>query len=422
MTPPLEAGRIARSTVAAWLVAGTAAWALVAVYLAHFGVHWALDLRVYRDAGRSLYDGMNPYTGRFTGGGLPFTYPPFGLLVLSPLALWSLGGVEVTWWVLNGVALVVLVSLVCVHALGLGTRRAIAVGAVVAAVGTLALEPLRSNFDYGQLNVLLMLLVVIDVTSVRGRGPGVLVGIAAAIKLTPLLYLAYFLLERDRRAMIRGAVTFAGATALSWLVLPAESWRYWIHEAFLPSRAGVVGWATDQSWNGLFHRPPFHGGAIGAALWLVVAAGTLVVGILAARRWIERGRRIEALLALALSELLVSPISWSHHWSWLILLPVVAWANRQDHVLVWSFLAVTAVAIAAPYGWGLHGWPGAVCDDSLTVSGAALLVVLGWRAVGKGTVGARPALSSPVLEAASKGPESSRYSGRGWPLSNQRRQ
>jgi len=400
MTPPSEAGRIARSTVAAWLVAGATAWALVGVYLGHFGVHWALDLRVYRDAGRSLYDGMNPYATRFTGGGLPFTYPPFGLLVLSPLALWSLGGVEVLWWALNEAALVVLVSLVCVRALDLGARRAVAVGAVVAAVGSLALEPLRSNFDYGQLNVLLMLLVVIDVTSVRRRGRGVLVGLAAAIKLTPLLYLVYFFLERDRRAMVRGVLSFAAATALSWLVLPAESWRYWIHEVFLPSRAGVVGWPTDQSWNGVFHRATFHGGAIGAALWLVAAAATLAVGLLAARRWIERGRTIEAVLALALSELLVSPISWSHHWSWLIVVPVIAWASREDRVLAWSLVAVIAVAIAAPYGWGLHGWPGAVCDDSLTVSGAALLAVLGWRAVGKDTVGVSAAVCSPVLDVA----------------------
>jgi alpha-1,2-mannosyltransferase len=366
-----------------WLLGlAVLAWALIGLYLFHWGATWALDLRVYRAAGHALYHDGAPYSSLFTANRLPFTYPPFALLVLSPLSVGPLGLTKALWWGLNEAALIAIVYLLLSVAWTMSKRRSLVIAVAASAVGTLAFEPLRSNLDYGQINLLLMLLVVVDITRVRGRARGLCVGVAAAIKLTPLLYLAYFVIDRDRRSALRGTATFFVLTALSWLILPTASTHYWLHEAFTPSRTGPVGSVSNQSWNGVAHRAPFHGGAAGVVLWILASLVTLSVGILAAR-WLAEGRRvIDALLALALCEVMVSPISWSHHWSWVIVIPIVLVARwgEGDRVLNVALLGLALVAVAEPYWWSLHGWFGDLCADSLTLMGAFALVALFRRA------------------------------------------
>jgi alpha-1,2-mannosyltransferase len=376
------------------LAAAFALWGFIGFYLAHWGGKWALDLRVYRAAGHSLYHHGKPYAALFTASRLPFTYPPFALLVLSPLSLGPLGVVKALWWLGNQLALIGTLYLVIVTGLHLSPRRALLIAAATGAVVTLALEPLRSNLDYGQINLLLMLLVVLDLTRVKGRRRGLLIGIAAAIKLTPLVYLAYFVVDRDRRSAYRGFAMFAGATALSWLVLPSDSARYWFHEAFNPARTGPVGSVSNQSWNGVVHRLPFHGGGPGVLIWAIASCLTVVVGVLGAKWLLALGRPIDALLALALTELLVSPISWSHHWVWLVLAPVVLVARgKKDRGVTAALGIVLVIAVAAPYWWSIHGWLGALFGDSLTLAGAGLLVAL--------TLGARRDLAPAATVATS---------------------
>ncbi len=354
-------------------------WAFIGFYLFHWGATWALDLRVYRAATSNLWHHGSPYTATFTSSHLLFTYPPFALVFLSPLAFGSLGLVKALWWLLNEAAMVALLTLALTTALGIPRRRALLLAAAGGAVATIALEPLRSNLDYGQVNLALMALVVVDLLAVRGRGRGILVGAAAAIKLTPLVYLAYFLVQGDRRSVVRGIGAFAGLTALSWAVLPAESARYWLHDAFSPGRTGQPGNVSNQSWNGLVHRAPFHAGVAGVALWVLASLVTLAVGVWAAKHLLDAGRRVDTVLALALVELLISPISWDHHWSWLVLAPVVAWSGRDRPVQI-ALVVALAVALAEPYWWPVGGWPGALFGDSLTLAGAGLLGVMAWRA------------------------------------------
>jgi alpha-1,2-mannosyltransferase len=125
------------------------------------------------------------------------------------------------------------------------------------------------------------------------------------------------------------------------------------------------------------HGARFHADAFGVVLWVVASAVTLVVGVLAARWLVGLGRNIDALLALALIELLISPISWSHHWSWVVIVPVVLverWG--KDRALTSALGAVLVIAIAEPYWWSVHGWLGDLLGNSLTLAGATLLVVL----------------------------------------------
>jgi len=362
-------------------------WAVSALYVLRFGSSWHLDLRVYRAAGHELFAGGNPFVGVFTANNLPFTYPPFALLALSPLAFGPLGLIEATWWLLSSAALVALLFLLLEaergHHLCGGTEaderrlrlRSFAVAAALGAVATLALEPVRSNMNYGQINLVLMLLIVVDLTRPNSKWRGVMVGLAAAIKLTPLIYLGFFVFRRNQTSFVRGLITFVVATALTWWVLPTESARYWFHEAIDAKRTGNVGGVSNQSWEGLLNRAPFHGGEIATVLWVVLCVATLACGVLLVRRLSVAPHPAETILALALVELLVSPISWTHHWSWLVLAPLAVVTLWSRHRLVaWLFVALVGLAVAAPYWWGLHGPVSDLANNSLVIAGALTLV------------------------------------------------
>jgi alpha-1,2-mannosyltransferase len=378
--PPSRWGRLSARVVripTPWIAgAAVVAWAASAAYMIHFGASWHLDLRVYRAAGRSLYHGGSPFTQDFTVSHLPFTYTPFALLVLSPLALGALGLVESVWWAISAACLVGAAGLMMSSAFAMPARRVWALSALLGGVATLALEPVRSNFDYGQINVVLMVAVVADLTTVRGRWRGVLVGLAAAVKLTPLLYLVAFAVDREWRSLLRGVATFAGVTAVSWAVLPGGSDRYWFHEFFDAKRTGPLQIVSNQSWNGMVHRAPFDGSHPGTAVWILLSLATLACGIVLTRWLVTGGRAGEGVMVLALTEVLVSPVSWTHHWSWLALAPIVAASVARVHRSVAVALVVlVALAVIAPYLWVTGGILGDVASDTLVLAAAGVLTL-----------------------------------------------
>ena len=372
----MSLARIRQTPTAAIAVAAAVVWLVSGAYMFHFGASWHLDLRVYREAGSALYHHGSPFTVDFTANHLPFTYTPFALLVLSPLAFGRLGLVETLWWLASAVSLVGATYLLLTTGTSLAGRRAWAVAALLCATASLALEPVRSNFDYGQINLILMVMIVADVTRVRAPWRGVLVGLAAAIKLTPLVFLFYFAAARDWRSLARGVGTVVVVTGASWLVLPSDSARYWFHEVTDARRTGALGVVSNQGWNGLVHRSPFDGGHFGTVVWLVLSLATLAGGVVQTRWLVEGARTVEALTVLALTELLVSPVSWTHHWSWLVVVPIVAvglWSvHRQVAV---ALLVLLGLAVAAPYLWLQHGPLAFVATNSLVLAAAVVLVL-----------------------------------------------
>jgi alpha-1,2-mannosyltransferase len=372
----MPAERIRQMPTKLIAVGALVAWVVTGAYMLHYGPSWHLDLRVYREAGHALVHGGSPFTANFTVHHLPFTYTPFALLVLLPLAFGSLGLVETLWWLLSVVCFVGAVYLVLTASFTLPARRALAVAALLCGLATLALEPVRSNMDYAQINLVLMVMIVADLTRVRAPWRGVLIGLASAIKLTPLVFFFAFVVSKDWRSVARGVGVFVGVTAISWAVLPHDSALYWFHQVTDAGRTGQLGDVSNQSWNGLLHRPPFNGGHLGTALWLGLALATLVGGVLLTRWLLEAARTAEAVVVLALTELLVSPVSWTHHWSWLTLAPIAAatlWAVHR--VVAVMVLVLVGLAVVAPYWWIQHGPLSYLAGNALVLAGAAVLVV-----------------------------------------------
>ena len=369
-TPPaaMRNGRLAHAALAL----GVVGWLASALALLVWGRGWNLDLRVYLAAGHALLQGSPVYALRFTERSLPFSYPPFALAALSPLSLLPQGLVEVLWWVLNAVALTATVW--CgLDELELErvARLELAVG--VGGVAALVLEPVRNGVDYGQINVVLMLLVVADLLVVRGRARGLLVGVASAVKLTPLYFVLYFVVARERRALATAVGSFAALTGLSWLLLPHESARYFLHELRKPDQFGGLNSVSNQAWSGILHRAPFAHVPVATLLWLVLSAATTVLAIWLATLVVQRSR-LQATVVLALAGLLVSPLSWSHHWCWLVLLPITAWQLRAHRSLLVLQVAILACAALGPYEWFRHGASRSVASSLLCLLVAALLV------------------------------------------------
>ena len=210
-------------------------------------------------------------------------------------------------------------------ALGYRDRPAIRLGATLGVSAlALATEPVQQTLGLGQVNLLLMLLVTADLLTGGAMTPGgrtrwwhgLGIGIAAGVKLTPLIFIPYLLLIRRYRQAATATATFAVTVALGYAILPKDSVTYWAHGLFLSAnRIVFLGTRGNQSLRGIVTRLAGSVNA-GAAPWLVAAVLVVIAGLVAAA-WLYRARQpVPAMLACALTGLLVSPLSWDHHWVW----------------------------------------------------------------------------------------------------------
>lgn len=353
IAPPTSRPRGRRPDSLPYVAAGLAG-AVVVGYLVLWGRRYGLDLHVYRDSVTAWRHGLNPYDGSYTASRLDFTYPPFALLALWVLA-W--GPFALTQWVLWAASLAAVtasVALVRRAAGAPGGARLWCTSFAWTGAAVLVLEPARSGLDYGQIEAVLMLLVVADLLVVPAPFRGVILGVASAIKLTPLVFLIVLVTRRDWASTARALATFAVVSAGTWLLWPAESRAFWRHDVVQTSRIGKVTDPSNQSWNAVLHRPPFPTTGL-APVWLLLSVVTLALSATIAWRCAGTDRRAWAVVAVALAGLLVSPISWSHHWVWVALLPpLLVEAGRRSlpgavRPLLWGLVALT---VAGPYWWG----------------------------------------------------------------------
>ncbi len=297
-------------------VAGTA----VVAYLIIWGRRYGLDLKVYRGSVQAWQHGLNPYHGTFTSSRLEFTYPPFALV---PLSVLTWGSFAVTQWLLWAVSIAAATASVVMVVRDRGGEGGPSLWCASFAwtcVAVLVLEPARSGLNYGQIEFVLMFLVVADLLVIPAPFRGVVVGIASAIKLTPLIFLIVLMVRRDWASTVRALVSFAVWTLMTWLLWPAESRVFWRHDVVQTSRVGKVADPSNQSWNAVLHRPPFPATGLAPA-WVLLSALTVAAGGVIAWRCARTDRQSFAVIAVALAGLLVSPISWSHHWVWVVLIP-----------------------------------------------------------------------------------------------------
>lgn len=325
-----------------------------------------VDLDVYRMAGQVVLHGGDIYN---LPGSLPFLYPPFAALLAVPLALLPVKAVQIGWTIAG-----VLTMLAVLHRVGLTGWRLSVAGAATA----MFVEPVFGTLAFGQVGTFLMALVFLDLAPgprVLGqRSPGkrpswlpqgALTGLAMAIKLTPGIFLLYLLAARRWRAAIGCAVAATGVTLLTLAILPAVSVSYW--GGLIAGDTGLgdsIVYYTNQSvladWARIF----------GLSRWTTLtglAASAVVVGlgVWTAVCWHRRGDELMAVVLCGVAGLLGSPVSWSHHFVWVVPMAVI-WVKRP--LPDWF----------AALGWIFIGWV-AVARFKLLPNGANIELTFNWE-------------------------------------------
>ncbi|MBL7258457.1 glycosyltransferase 87 family protein [Paractinoplanes lichenicola] len=220
----------------------------------------------------------------------------------------------------------------------------------VAALALVLSAPVSSNLKYGQVSLFLVVLVLADLLLLRRTGwNGVLIGIAAAVKLTPLIFVPLLWFSGRRKAAVTAAMTFGGCALIGALALPGDSWRFWTGEIFHVSRLGYITGVGNQSLNGALMRldVPDHARSV---LVLVIGGGIVVAGLVRAVRLVDEGHWLGAAVVVGAASVVLSPVSWTHHQVWLVLaalLPIAGpgWARKAWPAIVLAVMILPVTAL-----------------------------------------------------------------------------
>ncbi|WP_341719351.1 glycosyltransferase family 87 protein [Micromonospora sp. FIMYZ51] len=309
--------RTARRVVGALAMAAV----LPALYLPGT-VHNFFDLKIYMAAmdwwlaGNPLYDYVQPDRVQ---GELYFTYPPFAALLLLPFALPKLGATVVIFTGLTLLGVVISTKWLLdpvIRRHRLPHLFTLVVGVLL----VLAVESTRETITFGQINMLLVVLILADLLFAvpkNSRWAGVGIGLATALKLFPGIFVVYLLATRRWRAAVVAAATAAAATLLAAAVAPGDSWRFWTHELWATDRVGRTDYTGNQSLFGLLSRltAPEEPNRL---IWLPLVAAIAGYGLWRAVRAARAGDALTGLTLTGLVAALVSPITWTHHIYWFI--------------------------------------------------------------------------------------------------------
>ncbi len=319
-----------------------------------------LDLQMYRGGIDAYWSGQRVYELGYTALHLPYTYPPVTLIFLTPLV-----------WVDAVHALYGLIAVSIVAALATlwfttrilrysGWAGRLGLCAGVAAL-VLWCEPFQDDFNLGQINVLLMVLVAADLALAdRNPAKGTLIGLATASKLLPGLFVVYLLLTRRVRAAAVATGTFVVLTAAGFVISPTGAYDYWVRGlAFDPHRVLMAlgpRYGGNQSLQGFTARLLLHTDEPSSALWAILALTVAVAGLALAVWAHRRGEEAAGMVLVGFTMLMISPVSWSHYWLWiapmmLVLIDVTRRLHGRAQVLA---SGVTALAILPFFMWPLR--------------------------------------------------------------------
>ncbi|NHC14091.1 DUF2029 domain-containing protein [Motilibacter sp. E257] len=337
-------------------------------------VYESLDFSIYRGGGAAVLQDAQLYLAQIDEHW--FTYPPFAALLFTPLT-WVPETAARLCWDLASVAALAYSCRVGLRLAGLGARPPAVLAAVAA---TLLLEPVWHTLFLGQVNLLLMALVLRDVERVSsGRPAGMWIGLAAAVKLTPAVFVLLLLAAGRARSARNAVVAFVAASAAAWALAPGASATFWGRYLGDTSRVGAT-YVSNQSPFGVAARVFGRAAEVPSAYLLLPAlAGAL--GLALAAAYARREDWLAAVVVTAATGLAVSPISWTHHWVWVV--PALALLLREGRRR--AALAGFALFAAAPMWWAPGPpreperpawWLSQLVADAYLVAAVLLLLLL----------------------------------------------
>lgn len=300
------------------------------------------DLQVYVGAVNRMLAGGDLYSYVAPNGG-PFTYPPFAALAFIPLTFVD----PVVLWLLWTQA-----SLGAAAVIAIVVRRRSPMlqwgGPVPVPLVMLVFvlsSPVRSDLRMGQVSLFLACLIIVDLLVIDGRyrrAGGLLTGLTAAMKLTPLAFLPALWLGGRRRAAATAMAGFVACTGLAWLVLRDETIDYWAFRLPEMNRFGPIEKLGNQGINAILIRWELSG-LWTFLLWAAIAGTVMCLALARSGRAWRRGDRLTAVVVLGCATIAASPVSWTHHQTWLVLAAALAVGRTWPTRIAWSTLVVLVV-------------------------------------------------------------------------------
>lgn len=357
-------------------------WGAVKSRLHRYGI----DFAVYRTAGRAVLHGhalYGPWVGRHLARPLPFTYPPMAALVAVPLGF---VGHRLGFLLWDAAQIAVLLAVLRLTTKPFAARftNPVVPLALVAFVA-LALIPVQDELGFGQVGIFLMGMCVFDCLATRPPWPrGALIGVAAAIKLVPAIFVPYLWMSGRRRAAVVAMAVFGALSIAPVLLLPRDSTTFWTSRVFDNHRVGDNAFFSNQSLNGIMLRAlGSHGGDLPTALWIVAALVVAAYGLSRASGAARGGDQLLGLALTALVGVLASPVSWIHHLVWIVPVLALILGDGSDRRRVIATLSLAVLfALRLPYfghympqQWHLP-WVAGTLKDAFGLACLGLLVGL----------------------------------------------
>ncbi|MFC7646372.1 glycosyltransferase 87 family protein [Streptosporangium lutulentum] len=343
---------------------------LVAVAVAPLVFQWLgnvddqrlVDLDVYRTGGEAILEGRPVYDFLTPAPQLlPFTYPPIAALLATPLAAMSWPVAQWVWTILIFVTLAVGVGFGFRAALNRASGLWLPMAFAFLMVACTYLMPIRDQVRFGQVDILLVALCLADCVVRRPVWPrGMLIGLATALKLTPGVFLIYFLIagfgpgakEEHRKTFFMAAFTTALLTLLPFLVIPDDAVEFWFHALLDPERLGANAATTNQSMRGMLIRL-YMPDWLTSLLWLALVAVVAWYGFRYARRALLEGHPVTGVALVGLMAVLLSPVAWIHHLAWVVVVLGALVGDGRDPVRIRVAAGVWLYYVLPIPWWGV---------------------------------------------------------------------
>lgn len=343
-------------TVIAWIAYGLVIVRLFSEALNTLALYGqSTDLHVYVVAAHtalthgSIYDYVNP-------SGYPFTYPPFAALALVPTVIVDEQVLRVVWvtaLILGAAYLARLLTPYAARWFGADnttrSRSPFSPALPVMMILVTASGPSSAGLINAQISLFIVLLVIVDcLRFLPGRYGGIATGIAAAIKLTPLIFIPYFWVTGRRRAAVTSTITFLACTGLAYLIRPQDSSRYWFTELWDFGRVAQVSNPGNQSVRGTLARIGVSGHAL-TGTWIALVIGIVVLGLWRAWRAERAGHPLLAAAIVGAASVCASPVSWEHHCFWLLIAAIGMPIAGKRWRLAWPMIVAVVMLGLRPY-------------------------------------------------------------------------
>ncbi|NYI92916.1 alpha-1,2-mannosyltransferase [Amycolatopsis endophytica] len=366
-------------------------------YYAHGLRKWPTDVDIYRLGADTFLKGHSIYSElpvSAIGGALPYTYPPFSAVLFTPLAIIP---PPIGFPLLTAATCLALFPIVLAYRKSSPELSGLLAKPWMVVAGVFVMttaHPVANTIFWGQINVLLMMLVAVDVLWPNPRWPrGALIGIAAAVKLTPAGFVLIFLLRKDFRAVVTSFLSFLVMTAIAFVLMPGDSWTYWTDRVFHATGMNIGPIHANESITATFEKLHLTGTTLTVVGGLGVIA-VIAMTFLGTARALRDNDLAMALGVTGAGVLLISPISWSHHW--ILALPTAALVlvqgvrNNNKWLIVSGWGAVVILWLAphywVPLEWQNWSFAQQVAGSSYQIVAIAFLVVMAVRwFLGRGT-------------------------------------